>query len=474
MKTFSQWLVTQNNDEAAITPEQRVDLQARFNAENPAPATMTDDVQAAIQGERRRLTEIDAIVGAAGVATPAVATLRARAVAGEVTIEALSAGLLSELRAARPVVSGAARPTSQIDHRTLEAALLLHANAEAIAVKAFDDRTLAVARRLPHAHLMDLARVALRLDQQDPDAFSNRDQMVRAAFSTVSLPLALENALNKSLLAPYLEAPRTFQAIANKRFVTDFRQASALRVGVTGNLEQLAENGEIAHGSMGEERITFQLATYAKMISITRQMVVNDDIGFIAAIPADLARAAARKEADLFWSAVMDNADSFFSSGHGNLLEGSGSALSVTALGSAITSMRSQRDGQNSDLDIIPKTLAVPPALEQIARMILNSSLIQAEEGEPTGNPLLDAVKLIVEPRLGNTARFTNASATCWFLFGSPADVPVIIAYLDGRDRPTVERADTDFNTLGVKFRTYFDIGVSLGDYRAAVRADGA
>jgi hypothetical protein len=37
-----------------------------------------------------------------------------------------------------------------------------------------------------------------------------------------------------------------------------------------------------------------------------------------------------------------------------------------------------------------------------------------------------------------------------------------------------VESADADFNTLGVQFRGFYDLGVKKQEYRAGVRSAGA
>ena len=41
-------------------------------------------------------------------------------------------------------------------------------------------------------------------------------------------------------------------------------------------------------------------------------------------------------------------------------------------------------------------------------------------------------------------------------------------------DRPTIERADADFNTLGIQFRGYIDFGVREQDWRGALKATGS
>jgi hypothetical protein len=47
------------------------------------------------------------------------------------------------------------------------------------------------------------------------------------------------------------------------------------------------------------------------------------------------------------------------------------------------------------------------------------------------------------------------------------------IAFLNGRQEPIVESADAEFQTLGIQFRGYFDLGVAQQEFRAGVRAAG-
>ncbi|MDR1384641.1 MAG: hypothetical protein LBJ67_12485 [Planctomycetaceae bacterium] len=62
-------------------------------------------------------------------------------------------------------------------------------------------------------------------------------------------------------------------------------------------------------------------------------------------------------------------------------------------------------------------------------------------------------------------------SATAWYLLADPLWLASLeVAFLGGQDRPTVERADADFNILGVQFRGYIDFGVKEQDWRGALQ----
>jgi hypothetical protein len=183
-----------------------------------------------------------------------------------------------------------------------------------------------------------------------------------------------------------------------------------------------------------------------------------------------------RSLSDLVYQVLLANAGNFFSSGHANYDTGPATALSSGSLGAGIAKMMSQRDGEGRDLDIRPRTLLVPPELQQTAKELLLSDYLQrANNDVPTGNALKNAVTLEVEPRLSNAGRFGGTSAKAWYLFAGPADTPLIVAFLHGVQSPNVEffGMDAEPNKLVVSWRVYFDYGAALADHRAAYKAKG-
>jgi hypothetical protein len=126
-------------------------------------------------------------------------------------------------------------------------------------------------------------------------------------------------------------------------------------------------------------------------------------------------------------------------------------------------------------IDIQPGALIVPPALEEIARGLLQSGEVAAAEGEPTGNVWKNTAELLVEPRLSNS-KFDGYSSGRWLLSGSPQDSPIIVAFLHGNEAPQVEQMglNTDVNTLGYSVRVYGDYGAAAGDTKAIVPAEEA
>ncbi len=357
----------------------------------------------------------------------------------------------------------------------IQGILLCRAGYESAAEKALGPHILEAANRLRSISFPEIARMALMADGQ-PVPFG-RDDIIRAAFSTNAMTNALGGAMDKLLHITFQEAGTTWQSFAMIKPLANFRQHTIISPQHRGQLTELGKDGELKHGTLDEDTTSLQIATYAKLVGVSRQDVVNDDLSIFDEVARVLAVQAARKLNDLVYETIMANAGSFFSASRGNLLTGSTSALSSTSLANAVTAMRKQRDADNNDLDIRPAVLCVPPELEVTAREILQSIEVnKTGDNTPVGNALKDIATLEVEPRLSTTTKFTNASTTAWYLFSSPQNAPVYVGTLNGQLAPVVETfgLDSDPRRLVFQWRVYGDWGAALGEYRAAAKSDGA
>ena len=425
--------------------------------------------------ERERLAKITALCeGDWGKDKDRVDALKARAISGEIEAEDLSAKLLGIMRSARPAI-GAVRPTITAPQPlAIEAALLMRLGHAELAEKTLGERACDAGERLSGAHLLDLCRACL--EDEGMAVPNGRLELVRASMSTYSLPTALGGVANKLLLDAYNDSPATWRAFCAIRSVADFKENTAIRPSFTGNLEPVAPGGELKHGSVGEHVTNFKADTYGKLLSIDRRDIVNDDLGLFEDSSRAMGKAAMRKLADLVYTTLLGNEGPFFSAANGNLVDGTDSALSMHSLSMAIQAMRTQRDEESNDLDLVPVTLLVPPQLAEQAKSLLESEFIQRMAEQPTGNSLRRAVGLEVEPRLSNTGKFGDkASPGHWFLFAAPSAAPLVVAFLNGKQEPTTEffGIDQTVDKLAVSWRVFHDFGVAFCDPRAAVRVVG-
>ena len=72
-------------------------------------------------------------------------------------------------------------------------------------------------------------------------------------------------------------------------------------------LEQVNEDGGFKRGSMIDSEETYSVATYGKIFGITRQAMVNDDLGAFSDIARRLGIAAAQFEAQFLANFLLAN-----------------------------------------------------------------------------------------------------------------------------------------------------------------------
>ena len=477
--TFSEWLKSKNIVEADLSAELLATLQEAFDVLQPAadgqaaPATAQAsailDLRATAVSELNRQGQINAVcVGYPHISATAISS-------GWSPMEAENHVLKAKARSMAPSNrSYGSGHSGGVTKNTLSAALMLRAGHESLAVKSFGADVCQQARDLRCTNLIDLAAHALTIAGQDRNAFQNNDQMIRAAFSTASLGNILGDSVGKSLVAAYEETTTAWRTFCHIGDAQSFRDQTGIRPAAIASLDEVGAGGNIKHGVLAEEdTFTWSVGTFAKMLSVTRTTIVNDDLNFISELAPMLGTAAGRSLNDLIWSTILGaQTANYFSSGNANLATAS-SALAVATLGAGVAAMRNQRDDNGYDLNISPVALCVPPALELTARALLNSNDLLGTSG-PNGNPVKGIVsELIVEPRISNSTRFSNTSAIQWFLFGAPKDRAITVGFLRGQQNPTIETSDADFNTLGMQMRVFHDYGVALADPRGAYKAVG-
>ena len=173
--------------------------------------------------------------------------------------------------------------------------------------------------------------------------------------STVSVSGILSNVANKLLLQSFMAS-----AVVGPKFcrigsdLSNFKAAKRYRMTGAGAFDELAPGGEIKHGSLVESEYDQKLSTFAKMLSLDRTQLINDDLGAFAAIPGIFGRKASIKLEKTIFETLLGNAGSpaFFSTDHDNYLSGAGSALALAGLADAEAAFATMLgSGRRSDVD---------------------------------------------------------------------------------------------------------------------------
>ncbi len=322
--------------------------------------------------------------------------------------------------------------------------------------------------------LLDMSRAALENRGLSTKGMDKMNIVGSAmTHSSSDFPKLLENSLGKVLQASYGNFPETWRSIADVGQVSDFKQNSRIRLGSFNSLDTIQEGGEYTNGTFGEESETIQASTKGKMISITRQAIINDDLNGFTRLAQMLGRAAQRTIGNDVYSvltanAVMSDGFNLFSSDHSNLA-GTPGAMTIATVGAARAAMRKQKDVNGNDfLNIAPSILVVPVALEDAANTLMASQTDPAQSNSRKPNIFQNAFTVISDPRLD------GASAAAWYLLADPALVPTVeVAFLDGNENPYLEMQE-GFTVDGMQWKVRLDYGVAATDFRGAYKNAGA
>lgn len=402
---------------------------------------------------------------------------------GELEAAAIEAGdsvekvELAVLRAERPTASPAGKAVEASAGKVLEVVALRAASMDTSRLeKQYDEQTLDAADKMRGMGLQEL--MAQAAGRQLPRFKSNPQEFLQAAFSTGSVSNILSNVANKSILAGYSHVEDSWRQVGKIASVSDFKEHT--RVRLTGDMtyEKVAPGGEIKHGEYADQAFTNQADMYAKMISITRQMIINDDLGAFGELGMQFGMGAGYAIAELFWG-IWNGAETagFFASANSNLAEGTATALSIDALTAAELLFLDQTKPNGKPLGIAPSILLVPNALKVLATSLMRTTGVNETTTDDTkstnDNPHAGKFQVVSSSYMGN-ASITGYSTSAWNLVADPMRLPSIeVAFLDGKDTPTVETSRPNFNTAGIEMRGIIDMGVALQDPRGANKQTG-
>jgi len=424
-------------------------------------------VSARVAAERKRIADIQAICYGEHL------DIQAKAVAEGWSPAKCELAILQALRPESPAIHV---PASSQSAKTLEAAALMAAGWGTSRLEAmYDVPTLEAADTYRGIGIQEFCERAAGI--QLPRFGRDSAGWLQAAFSTASLPYILSNVANKMLLEGYNHVEDAWRRICKIASVSDFKEHSRYRMAGNFTFEKIGADGEFKHGKLEEMKYGQKADTHGVMFALSRQMIVNDDMGAFADIPRLIGIGAGEAIADAVWSLLLSNPDGFFSAANKNYAEGADTVLSVDALTAAEILFGEQTKPNGRPLSVEPKTLLVPVALKTTAQQLMKSTELNETTTEnqatPGSNPHTNKFEVVSSAYLSN-ASFEGASSKAWYLFADPNRLPALeVAFLNGVDRPTVETINADFNTLGIQFRGFIDFGIREQDHRGAAKFKG-
>jgi hypothetical protein len=320
--------------------------------------------------------------------------------------------------------------------------------------------------------LLELAREFLGSAGVNVRGFSRDEIATRALHSTSDFPEVLSAVTNKTLRQAYEVYPRTFVPFCRQVLATDFKAMNRVQIGEAPQLLKVNESGEFKRGTIAESKESYRIETYGRVVGVTRQVLINDDLDAFTRIPAMYGTAIATLESDVVWAIITANAAmadgvALFHATHKNLA-GTGTALSVTSVGEGRAAMAKQTGlDKKTILNIRPAYLVVPASLELAAEQLIAQNLVPAKTGDVVPQSIRTLTP-ISEPRLD------AVSLTAWYLAASPAQIDTVeFAYLEGQQGAYIETRN-GFDVDGVEIKCRLDFGAKAIDWRGLYKNAGA
>lgn len=283
-----------------------------------------------------------------------------------------------------------------------------------------------------------------------------------SALSTGDFPLLLANVANKFLRGAFGAEPMTHEPMVYDRAVRDTRQVAILSMGSVDALPTVVAGTEYTYATIGEAREVYNLAKFGKVLPLTIETLMSDDLGAFGRLGAELGRAAARTEKGLIYGStgVLGSnsgagqtmaahgaiaAASLIHSTHGNA--GTTGALSSTTLAELRKLMLAQTDDDGNIIGgLMPQYLYVPAALLDAAE-ILQQQRYVATAASGAAAQWIAGLKVVAEPRLDAY----NSASRYWLFSGRPF---IERARLQGEPAPTITTIEQPENdSIGYKVR---------------------
>lgn len=301
---------------------------------------------------------------------------------------------------------------------------------------------------------------------------------IRANNSTVSLPKVFANVLNKSLLAQMNLMPTVHRKLVKVDSATDFRSKSFIRLSGIGGFQRVNPEGELKSFKLVDAQYEAKLKTFGNILGLSREQMINDDIGAFAQLPEIFGRAAMiAAEQEFFttllgWINAGQTVDDFPTTGHP--LDGvlTDLKLSLESLQWVLQKFRDQVDAQGSPMLTVPQTLLVSTANEIPALKLMTQ--IAATQVDNV-NAMAGRFSVEVSPYL-NPAVISTADARDYFLFANPSVLPAIIMmFLNGQQSPVFESSAMEFDIIGgMRWRGWWDFSFTGAERQACMMVDGS
>jgi len=295
-----------------------------------------------------------------------------------------------------------------------------------------------------------------------------RTALQSRAASMSDFPSLLAGTANKVLRESYDMSPGTYELWCNVTENPDYKEMSRNQLSEAPDLDEIPEHTPYKYGKFTDAKEVFQIASYGKLFGITRHALINDDLAAFTRIPMAFAQSAKRKVNTAAYAALTANAAmadgvALFHADHSNYVgSGSGAAPAIATLDTARTAMRTQTGLQGAILNIAPRFIIIPAALETATDTVLNSAGdLDDYKSSAVKNPFFGKLEPVVEAGLD-----ANSTKTWYLASDKNACDTVEVCFLSGSGNGPYLETKEGWTVDGIEYKVRIEFGVKAIDYR--------
>lgn len=312
----------------------------------------------------------------------------------------------------------------------------------------------------------DIARTCLE-EKGISTRLMGKQEILTRAMSTSDFPNILANVANKAVMMGYQMGQNTWRAWAKSGMLPDFKASKRVRLADAPEMVLNRAGEEVQHGVISDVGEELTLKTYARKLIITREALINDDAGLFNRVFSIFGQRAANDieaavYAVLTGNPTMSDGGTLFNTtavttagGHANQAN-SGAVVSTATVAAAMVAMGKQVGEKGSALSLMGKYIIGGFENKVQTDLLVNSTTDTTLTGNANYNPFRNFVGI-------TTGHITTKK---WFLVSDMLDT-VEVAFLDGKETPTLYQVDNNDDILGRSFVGYIDYVAKALEWRS-------
>ena len=420
----------------------------------------------AVTSERTRQADMRALATTSGIS----AEMLAGWLDSDTTIESARVVAIAEMAARDKANMPAGRQgVDTVDPKATMKADIANALLHRVAPS---ENKLTAGNDYAHMSLSGICREALMMSGHSVAGMSPNQIADAALHSTSDLPSIFADVANNEMARGYATRMRTFEKFATRKTMTNFKDQNLTRLSDAPNLLSKAENGEYEIGYLEDSKETLVLRTKGRVIRISREMIINDDMDSLSRVPLMMGAQAALLEMRMVFGLLGSNpkmgetGKTLFHADHNNIA--TPAAPSTDAIGELRKLLRLQKSkGAKGEVGFALNTplacLIVPASLEtEVEKLVTQIQAVTVDGVNPFANTVV-----IAEPILDET------SATAWYGLGDKNLVDgLVYGYLEGEEGAYID-SRIDFKSDALELKVRHDFAAGVADYRGLVKNAG-